>query len=154
MTPRLGLGGAGGPERGAIGGLWGLAFGMVVFVGGTLLIVNAWAVIDAKMGTTAAAREAARTLVESEGDLGDAGAAGRAAFENQVGSSDRLSGPVIEIGGGEFVRCARVEVTYTYTTPLVSFPFFSGFGGGIDVTSTHSEIVDPFRAGLGEESRC
>ncbi len=141
-------------ERGAVGGLWGLAFGLTIFVGGTLLIVNAWAVIDAKMGTTAAAREAARTLVESDGDVGDASAAGRAAFENQVGSAERLSGPAIEIGGGEFVRCARVAVTYRYTTPLVSFPFFSGFGGGVEVTSTHSEIVDPFRAGLGEESLC
>ena len=53
-----------------------------------------------------------------------------------------------------FVRCARVEVTYTYTTPLVSFPFFRGFGGGLEVSSTHSEIVDPFRAGLGEETVC
>ena len=145
-------------ERGTVGGVEAIPFGLLLFVAGTLLIANAWAVIDAKMGTSTAAREASRFLVESNGDAGGAIAVGNTAFENQVGTLERLSSDISIAGLGpgpdSFVRCARVTVTYTYETPVVSIPFIGGWGSGIDVTSTHSELVDPLRGGLGEESVC
>ncbi|MBA2283441.1 MAG: hypothetical protein H0W25_19710, partial [Acidimicrobiia bacterium] len=50
-------------ERGQMGGIEALPFGLLIFVVGALLVANAWAVIDAKLAVTAAAREAARTWV-------------------------------------------------------------------------------------------
>ena len=52
-------------ERGAVGGIEVLPLGMLVLVVGTLLVVNAWAVVDAKLAASAAAREAARAYVEA-----------------------------------------------------------------------------------------
>ena len=53
-------------EAGQAGGLEGIAFGLLIFVLGTLLIANAWAVVDTKLAVTAAAREAARAFVEAD----------------------------------------------------------------------------------------
>lgn len=140
-------------DRGVVGGVEAIPFGLLVFVVGALIAASAWAVIDAKMGTTAAARETARFLVESEGDVAGATAVGVQAFHNQVGGAGALEGPHIALPDG-FRRCSRVIVTYRYRTPAVSIPLVGGFGSGITVSSSHSEVVDPFRAGLGEESRC
>ena len=41
-------------------------FGLLIFVVGSLLIANAWAVVDAKFATDAAARQAVRTFVEGD----------------------------------------------------------------------------------------
>ncbi len=46
-------------------GLEAVLFGVLVFVLGTMLVVNAWAVVDAKLAATSAAREAARSYVEA-----------------------------------------------------------------------------------------
>jgi len=144
-------------ERGVVGGIEAIPFGLLIFVSGALLIANAWAVVDAKMATDSASREAVRYLVESNGDTTGALAIGNEAFQNHVGHTDRLITDVVvqgsDIGGG-FARCARVAVTYQYTTRAVSVPLLGGWGSGITVTSTHSEIVDPYRAGLGEDSLC
>ena len=52
-------------DAGQVGGFEALPFGVLIFVLGALLVTNAWAVIDAKLAATAAAREAARVYVES-----------------------------------------------------------------------------------------
>ena len=64
MNSRLARGA--GPERGAIAGIEALSFGMLLFVAGTLFIANIWAVIDAKLAVTSAAREATRAFVEAD----------------------------------------------------------------------------------------
>ena len=51
-------------DAGQVGGIEALPFGLLVFVVGSLLIANAWAVVDAKFATDAAARQAVRTFVE------------------------------------------------------------------------------------------
>lgn len=145
-------------ERGVVGGIEAIPFGLLIFVSGALLIANAWAVVDAKMATDSASREAVRHLVESDGDIAAAEAAGDQAFRSHVGHTERVSAE-FSIEGQEgaasgFVRCARVSATYTYRTPVVSVPLIGGWGSGIEVSSTHSEIVDPYRAGLGDESLC
>jgi hypothetical protein len=51
-------------------------------------------------------------------------------------------------------RCALVVAEATYRVPAVTVPWIGNFGRGIRVRSTHSEIVDPFRAGLTGRANC
>lgn len=135
-----------------VGGAEALIFGVVVFVVGALLMANAWAVVDAKMAVSSAARETARTYVESDGDLAAADAVGRAAFAASTGLDP---GRLAFAGAtGAFERCARITVTYRYQVPALSLPGGAGWGSAFEVSASHSEIVDPYRAGLEGEARC
>ena len=139
-------------DDGFVGGSEGILFGIVVFVFGTLVLFNAWAVIDTKMAVSSAARETARTLVEGDGSIDPAVAAGRQAFSaTSRFDAAQLGAPDIS---GEFRRCGRIEVTYDYSVPAISLPGGFGWGDGFDVSATHSEIVDPFRSGLDGEAIC
>lgn len=147
-------------DAGMVGGVEALPFGILVFVVGALLMANAWAVVDAKMAVDAAARQATRHFVEAEvGDAGgtldaeqDALAAGRAALEAH--GRDPLAATValtsLDGAGGQadFTRCARATFTATYEVPALTIPWIGGFGSGIDVSSSHSELVDPYRSGV------
>ena len=151
-----------------VGGIEALPFGLLVFVVGALLVANAWAVVDAKLAVDAAARQATRTYVEAEVDGGgvdgrdperravDAGLAalashGRDPGAARVGLSD-LQGIWGQTG---FSRCARATFTATYEVPALTLPWIGGFGAGIDVTSSHSELVDPYRSGVpGSAEAC
>ncbi len=143
------------PERGQAGGAEVLAFGLLVFVVGTLILANAWAVIDAKLAVNGAAREAARAYVESNPAEAEAAAVTAAgdAMRGHGRSPDRL-----RLGHDDvaFVRCARVTFSATYRVPLVSLPFVGGLGSGFEVRARHSEIIDPYaaRSGLDARSAC
>lgn len=142
-------------ERGVVGGLEVLPFGILVFVVGSLLIANAWAVIDAKLATTAAAREAARSYVESPSATTGADAATQAA-EEAISSYGRDAARLrleLEQEGG-FARCSRATFVASYEIPAISLPFGIGFGGPIEVRTRHSEIIDPLRSGLPPEGSC
>ena len=52
-------------QSGQAAGLEAIVFGLLTFVVGVLLAANAWAVVDAKMAMSAAAREATRAYVEA-----------------------------------------------------------------------------------------
>jgi hypothetical protein len=171
---RAGGVGTGGDDRGQVGGVEALPFGILVFVVGALLVANAWAVVDAKLAVDAAARQATRHYVEAEvgaggGDGGraasatdaeqaavDAGLAaldahGRDAEDATVGLSS------LEGTGGQhgFTRCARATFTAEYEVPALSVPWVGGFGDGITVSSSHSELVDPYRSGVpGSAEAC
>lgn len=132
-------------EVGQVGGIEGLVFGVLVFVFGTLLVGNAWAVVDAKSAASAAAREATRAYVESAGEAA-AVEAGLLAFEGHGRSRARAT---VTRAAGELVRCDRVVFEAAYVVPLVSVPVIGGAGRGLRVTSRHSEVVDPYRGGLG-----
>lgn len=137
-----------GDEQGALG-VDVLALGALVFIALTLVIANAWAVVDAKMAVSAAAREAARSFVEAP-DAAAADASGRAAAQNAVQGHGR-SGPVdVTFEGTGFERCARVRATVTHEVPVITgVPWISGLtGASISVAATHSELVDAFRGGV------
>jgi hypothetical protein len=139
-------------ERGQVGGIEVLAFGFLVLVSGTLLMVNAWAVVDAKFAVDAAAREGARAFVEVP-DPGEAHAtADRRAREALAAhgrdQSERVSVAISTPDG--FGRCRPVEVRVEYEVPALTLPFIGGFGDSITATATHVERVDPFRDGLPE----
>ncbi len=143
-------------EAGVAGGFEALPFGVLIFVVGSLMITNAWAVVDAKLATTSAAREAARSFVEAD-SYSQGAARGRTAAQDAISSYGRnpsklsLPPPTLD---PDYRRCARVTYTASYPVPALSLPFGVGFGSGFTVKARHSEIVDPFRGGLPVENAC
>jgi len=144
------------PEGGAVGGLEALPFGMLIFVVGTLIITNAWGVIDAKMAATSAAREAARTFVEA--DSRSAGSEAAEAAARDVIASYQRDPTKLELSYSPedlaFERCNRVTFTAEYPVRTISLPFGLGFGSTITVVGRHSEIIDPLASGLPTENSC
>lgn len=141
-------------EDGVVAGAEALAFGVLIFVIGTLIAVNAWAIVDTKVAANAAAREAARLVVES--DPGDdlQGRAQQVAEATVAGFGKDL----VEVGtvaiAGALQRCARVTVTVPLTLPTVRLPLVGGFGGDVEIRGSHSELVDPLRSGLPAGGSC
>lgn len=136
-------------ESGFVGGFEALPFGFLVFVAGSLLLTNAWAVFDSHLAASAAAREAVRAFVESGGSTTDALTVGEeAADEALEGHGKDRSRATIEWDGAELVRCQPVTVTVTYDVPLVAVPWVKAFGDGLLRTSArHTEVVDPYATG-------
>ena len=141
-------------DGGQVGGVEALPFGVLVFVLGVLLVVNLWAIVDAKVAVTSAAREAARAYVEAEDGAqaeSDAIAAAQAAIAGRGRSIDRTA---VAITAGGFTRCAMVTFEVTYVVPTLTLPFVGGFGDGVRVRARHGEVVDPYRNGPEGEAAC
>lgn len=144
-------------DGGQIGGIEAIPFGLLVFVVGGLLIANAWAVVDAKFATDAAAREAARTFVEARDATtaaADAEAAARATVTAHGRDGQRAE--VRALGPTTFARCERVTFEVSYEVPALDLPLVGGWGpSSFSVRSRHSEVVDPYRDGVpGEADGC
>lgn len=125
-----------------------IPFGLLTFVVGALLVANAWAVIDAKMAVSAAAREATRAFVEApvDGDpMALADAAARSAIAGAGRNPARLVLTPVE---GTFARCETVRFEASYQIPAVQVPWVGGFGAGFTATGRHAEVVDPYRSGV------
>ncbi len=135
-----------GDERGQVG--LELAFVLLTFVVGALLIANAWAVIDAKIAVSAAAREATRAFVEApvDGDpLAAADAAARSAIQGAGRDPAQLVLTPLE---ATFARCETVRFEASYQIPAVHVPWVAGLGSGFTATARHAEVVDPYRTGV------
>ncbi len=133
-----------------------LPLGFLTFIAGTLLFANVWGVIDAKLAVTSAAREAARAYVEAPDQATGTSAATRRAEETLAAygrDGDRAEVGVPEAPSG-YVRCARISVTVSYDVPAIAIPFMGGFGDLAPVSSTYSELIDPFRDGLPGKASC
>lgn len=139
-------------ERGAIGGVEGLAFGVLVFVMGTLVVSNAWLVVDAKLATSAAAREAARAYVESDSARSARSEALDAAQSTLDGHG--LQALDVALDASSFDRCQPVRVEVSVSVPMVAVPLIGASGGTRQVASSHSEVVDPYRSGLTGMAAC
>lgn len=135
-------------DRGQFAGIEALPFGVLIFVVGSLLVVNAWAVLDAKTAVTAAARDAARTYVEAPPDHATAEALAvaraRAVMAGHGRDPDRVVVDVVNPAGA-YLRCTRVTATASYRLPAVRLPLIGGYGRGFEVRSAHSEVIDPWR---------
>ncbi|HEX4868689.1 MAG TPA: hypothetical protein VFV32_13850 [Acidimicrobiales bacterium] len=144
-------------DAGQVGGIEALPFGLLVFVLGALLIANAWAVVDAKFATDAAARQAARTFVEGD-ELTRARAAAEAAAlaALEAHGRDPQRATVEALGQLGLERCDRATFEVSYSVPALSLPVIGGYGTSpFRVRSTHSEVVDPYRSGLlGDAGTC
>ena len=125
-----------------------IPFGLLTFVVGALLVANAWAVIDAKMAVSAAAREATRAFVEAPVDddpLALADAAARSAIAGAGRDGAKLILTPLE---ATFARCETVRFEASYRVPAVIVPWVGGFGSGFTATARHAEVVDPYRSGV------
>lgn len=136
-----------------------LPFGLLIFVGGALLIINIWGVVDAKFATDAAARESARWVVESAGlaTSTEALRTGATRIATDTLADHGRHGPVtVQLGPPDaaFVRCERIEVTVAIEVPAIRLPFFGGFGDAFDVRATRGELIDPTRSGVGGLATC
>lgn len=135
-------------DGGFAAGAEALVFGVLIFVIGTLLAVNAWAVIDAKFATSAAAREAVRAVVESAPgtDLQQrAEEVARTTIEGHGRDPDGLE--VTAIGTPALERCAEIAYRAEIAVPAIALPGDWGVGA-FRVASQHRELVEPYRAGL------
>jgi hypothetical protein len=143
-------------EAGQVGGVEGVIFGVLVFVLGSLVVANAWAVIDAKSSASAAAREATRAFVESTSGsepaaFAEARQVARDTIEGYGRDPDKL---VVVAEAASLRRCGRVTIRTEYPVPLVSLPVLGQHGHGFTAIGRHSEIVDPFKAGLSDRDAC
>lgn len=132
-------------EQGMVAGAEGLLLGFLVFVLGTLVVANAWAVIDAKLAVTAAAREAARAYVESP-DATSAASAAQAAADAALAGHGRDGTARLNVAGEGFGRCARVAVVAEYDVALAAIPVLAVTERAFTVAGRHSEVVDPYRS--------
>lgn len=140
-------------EGGFAGGLEVLPFGFLVFVAGSLLLANAWAVVDGTIAASAAAREATRAYVEAAGADEASTAAVDAALATVDGHGhDPARAEVSWPDGMAWGRCERTTIEVRYRVPTITVPFVGSFGSGfIETSGSHSEVVDPYRSGLSLE---
>jgi hypothetical protein len=143
MTPRWRR-----DEAGQVAGIEALPFGLLTFVVGALLVANAWAVIDAKIAVSSAAREATRAFVEAPADADPfalADAAARSAIEGAGRDPDQLVLTPLE---ATFARCETVRYEASYRIPAIRVPWVGGYGSGFTASARHAEVVDPYRTGV------
>lgn len=134
-------------QAGFVAGLEALAFGVLIFVLGTLVVVNAWAVVDAKFAASAAAREAVRAAVEAP-DVGQQGALAMAAAAQALdghGISDDAEVTPLQVG---LTRCQEVAYRVRVEVPALLLPGLSERLAPFVVVAEHREVVDPYRSGL------
>jgi hypothetical protein len=141
-------------EAGFAGGLEGLLFGLLVFVVGTLIVANAWAVVDTKLALVAAAREAARTYVEAPNAAAAASSADQAAIATLAGYGRTASRGRVSVVAGAWGRCQRITIQVRYPAPLLILPFVGRVGSAETIKANHSELVDPYRSGLSGAATC
>lgn len=144
-------------DAGQMGGIEVIPFGMLIFVVGTLLVAQAWAVVDVKLAVDAAAREGVRTFVEAPDEataLTQSDEAAREAITGHGRDADRLVVEAPDYGGGSFARCAPVTLTVRYPVPALTLPWIGGVGDGFVVGASHAEIIDPYRSGLVAGGGC
>jgi len=138
-------------DAGQVGGIEAIPFGLLIFVIGTLLVAQAWAVIDVKLAVDAAAREGARTFVEAPDEavaLARSDAAAREAITGHARDPAKLVIDPPDYLGGTFARCTPIVFAAHYPVPAVTLPWIGGQGDGFVVSATHSELIDPYRSGL------
>src|SRR2546423_12054718 len=126
-------------EAGQVAGIEVIPFGLLVFVVGSLVVGNVWAVFDAKTTASAAAREATRAYVEAP-NAADGDAAARSAAADAVRAAGRNPARMtlrVHLHGG-LVRCRRVTSEVAYRVPFVRLPWIGGFGTGATAVSPHS----------------
>ena len=140
-------------ERGQVGGIEAVVFGLLVLVVGCLLISNAWGVIDAKSAAGEAARQAARTYATAPvSDAAEAAALATDAADRTltdmgwVAAANRLT-------QGTFERCSVITWEVTVRVPAFKLPWLAAGPAVFTASAFDSQRVDPYRSGVpGEPS--
>lgn len=132
-------------ESGVVGGSDALVVGVMVFVIGTLAIVNLWSIIDTRMRVASAAREYVRTFTEAP-DAATAAATAEAAAVRRLPNAAVRHGTVTirASDAAAFGPCATVWVVVSMTVPTIRLPF--GLSLGHRTVSTRAaDMVDAYR---------
>jgi hypothetical protein len=131
-----------------------VSLGFLVFIAGTLMIANAWGVVDTKSATTEAARAAARSFVQAP-DPATAAADADSAAESALSGFGRSPAKArITLVSGTLSRCARVTIAVSYPAPLLDLPFVGSLGSAETVRSVNSQLVGPYVSGLPGVASC
>lgn len=135
-------------ERGAVAGLEGVVFGVLILVAGTIVVVNAWSVLQTRRALDGAAREYLRAYTESESP--DAAiTAGRRSLD-AVLSGERRGGlhasqlRLEEPDPSRFGPCADASVVLSVEVPAARVPFI-GEVASTTVRVAHTEMIDAHR---------
>lgn len=145
----------GGDERGQVGGIEAVAFGLLVLIVGVLMVSNAWGVIDAKTAARTAAREAARTYAKAP--TSDEREAEDEAHQAAVDTLDQLGWTrrnidVHPLTAG-FARCAVITYVVSIPVPAFRLPGLHSGPASFHATAHHTERVDPYRTGVPGDPR-
>jgi hypothetical protein len=110
------------------------------------------------MAVNAATREGARAAAEAQ-DAGDADSLSESAARDAIAAHGRDGNKLVvarptDYHGGSFRRCNPVTITASYPVPFITLPLIGAHGQAFTVSSSHTEIVDPFRSGLDGETSC
>lgn len=137
-----------GAESGQAAGVETIPFGILVFVGGLLLVVNVWAVVDTRAALDSAARDYLRAYTSAPTssigrDRGrvaaiDSMAARRRGIEVEVDDPTEPFGP-----------CRPATVRLRLRVPAIRAPFIGSIGT-TTVTATETELVQPYGAARDE----
>lgn len=132
-------------DRGAVAGLDGMFFGLLVFGIGVLAVVNLWHAVDARRVADATAREYLRAWTEApsaDKAVADANSAAR----SRVAAAGWPAGSVEIVGANPsvFGPCAPAEVQITVRLRPIQAPLISSLGPEA-MTVTRAELVDPYR---------
>jgi hypothetical protein len=142
-------------EDGTVAGAEALVLGVLVFVFGTLLVVDGWAVVDARFAADAAAREAVRAVVEAPGGLSadDLRERARVAADRAIEAHGYAPATLTLVPGRITLdRCAPVRLRVELEVRVIATPWRAG--GHRTVGSWYEEVVDPLRSGLRGQARC
>ena len=130
-------------DRGQVAGIEAVPFGIAVFVGLTLVIVNGWAQINARGVADSMAREYLRAYTQSTSAT-EAHAAGDRAV-SRVAAAHRLGDTTVSVEPPTvFAPCAKAEVTVRLEIPAVRIPFI-GTLGSAEVSAVGRDRIDAYR---------
>lgn len=125
---------------------------IVLIIGLVFIFANLWAVLDAKMAVSSAARNAVQAYVEQSSSA-NAERAARAEARDLLSSRfpERWTA---ESTADRFARCQPVTIRVSVDIPLIAVPFLGSLGGTKTVSATHRSRIDPYRSGVPGEVDC
>ena len=130
-------------EHGQAAGIETLPFGVLVFIAGTLLVVNAWAVVTNRATADSIAREYLRAYTK-ETTQPAALDAGRHVVDAIVASSGLPPDRVRVDPPTEWGACAVATVTVHLAVPDIHAPFLGDLGAH-QITVIHRDRIDAYR---------
>lgn len=135
-------------ERGQAAGFESIPLGIVLFVSVTLIVVNAWAIVDTRATLGSAARDYLRAYTReptrAAGITAGSAAAGRSIGERTGEQVVTISHP-----NEPFGPCRAATVEITVEVRAIRVPFLGGLGT-TEVSTTQSELVQPYGTAIDE----
>lgn len=130
-------------DRGQVAGIEAVPFGIAVFVGLTLVIVNGWAQINARGVADSMAREYLRAYTQSTSSAAAHAAGDRAVA--RVVAAHQLGATRVSVDAPTvFAPCDKAEVTVALEIPAVRIPFI-GTLGSAEVRAVQRDRIDAYR---------